>query len=136
MTDILRINGLKLQQLIENLLSFSAWQSKNEVLTLSDFPLRGLVISVAKTQRLALKAAQIQLKLDVEDIVVTADRDLQFSARRLGAGVVAPESWEGLRTRASKRRRRRPARADSGEKPTPSSQDVRYWLDVFDPEGD
>jgi two-component system sensor histidine kinase GlrK len=74
-TDILRLNGLKLQQLIENLLSFSAWQSKNEVLTLTDFPLRALVISVAKAQRLALKAAKIQLKLDVEDIVVTADRD-------------------------------------------------------------
>jgi len=74
-TDILRLNGLKLQQLIENLLSFSAWQSKNEVLTLSEFPLRALVISVAKAQRLALKAAKIQLRLDVEDIVVTADRD-------------------------------------------------------------
>jgi len=74
-TDILRLNGLKLQQLIENLLSFSAWQSKNEVLTLTDFPLRSLVISVAKAQRLALKAAQIQLRLDVEDIVINADRD-------------------------------------------------------------
>ena len=74
-TDILRLNGLKLQQLIENLLSFSAWQSKNEVLTLTDFPLRALVISVAKAQRLALKAAQIQLKLDVEDIVINADRE-------------------------------------------------------------
>ena len=40
------MNGLKLQQLIENLLSFSAWQAKSEVLTLSDFPLRGLVIGV------------------------------------------------------------------------------------------
>jgi two-component system sensor histidine kinase GlrK len=69
------MNGLKLQQLIENLLSFSAWQSKNEVLTLTEFPLRALVISVAKAQRLALKAAGIQLKLDVEDIVVTADRE-------------------------------------------------------------
>lgn len=74
-TDILRMNGLKLQQLIENLLSFSAWQSKNEVLTLTDFPLRALVISVAKAQRLALKAAKIQLKLDVEDIVINADRE-------------------------------------------------------------
>jgi two-component system sensor histidine kinase GlrK len=74
-TDILRLNGLKLQQLIENLLSFSAWQTKNEVLTLSDFPLRALVISVAKAQRLALKASDIQLKLDVEDIVVNADRE-------------------------------------------------------------
>ena len=74
-TDILRVNGLKLQQLIENLLSFSAWQTKNEELSLSEFPLRALVISVAKAQRLALKAAEIQLALEVEDIVVTADRD-------------------------------------------------------------
>jgi two-component system sensor histidine kinase GlrK len=74
-TDILRLNGLKLQQLIENLLSFSAWQTKTEVLTLSEFPLRALAISVAKAQRLALKAAHIQLKLEVEDIIVNADRD-------------------------------------------------------------
>jgi len=74
-TDILRMNGLKLQQLIENLLSFSAWQTKNEVLTLTDFALRAVVISVAKDQRLALKAAHIQLRLAVEDIIVNADRD-------------------------------------------------------------
>ncbi len=74
-TDILRVNGLKLQQLIENLLSFSAWQAKSEILTLSDFPLRALVISVAKEQRLALKAAHIQLRLDVDDIIVNADRE-------------------------------------------------------------
>lgn len=74
-TDILRMNGLKLQQLIENLLSFSAWQTKSEVLTLTDFPIRQLVISVAKAQRLALKAAHIQLKLDIEDVIVNADRD-------------------------------------------------------------
>jgi len=74
-TDILRTNGLKLQHLIENLLSFSAWQTKSEVLTPADFPLRALVISVAKSQRLALKTAHIQLKLDVEDFVVSADPD-------------------------------------------------------------
>jgi two-component system sensor histidine kinase GlrK len=74
-TDILRTNGLKLQRLIENLLSFSAWQAKSEVLTLSDFPLRGLVIGVAKEQQLALKSARIELHLEVEDIVVNADRD-------------------------------------------------------------
>ena len=74
-TGILRVNGLKLQQLIENLLSFSAWQTKTEVLTLSDFPIRALVISVAKAQRLTLKAAHIQLKLEVEDLIVNADRD-------------------------------------------------------------
>jgi len=74
-TDILRHNGLKLQQLIENLLSFSAWQTRNEVLTRSEFPVRALAMSVAKAQRLALQAAQIQLKLDVEDSIINADRD-------------------------------------------------------------
>ncbi len=72
---ILRMNGLKLQQLIENLLSFSAWQSKSEVLTLTDFALSSLVISVARAQRLALQAANIQLKLQVDDIIVKADQD-------------------------------------------------------------
>ncbi len=74
-TDILRMNGLKLQQLIENLLSFSAWQTKSEILTLNDFSLRAQVISIAKTQRLALKAANIQLKLEIDDIIVNADQD-------------------------------------------------------------
>ncbi len=72
---ILRMNGLKLQQLIENLLSFSAWQSKSEVLTLTDFALSSLVTSVARAQRLALQAANIQLKLQVDDIIVKADQD-------------------------------------------------------------
>jgi two-component system sensor histidine kinase GlrK len=74
-TDILRMNGLKLQQLIENLLSFSAWQAKTEVLALSDFPIRALAESVARSQRLALKAADIDLKLEIEDLTVNADRE-------------------------------------------------------------
>jgi two-component system, NtrC family, sensor histidine kinase GlrK len=74
-TDILRMNGLKLQQLIENLLSFSAWQTKSEILTLSDFELRKQVISIARAQRLALRAGNIQLRLDVDDIIVNADQD-------------------------------------------------------------
>ena len=74
-TDILRMNGLKLQQLIENLLSFSAWQTKSEILTLSDFELRKQVISIARAQRLALRAANIQLKLEVDDIILNADQD-------------------------------------------------------------
>ncbi len=74
-TDILRTNGLKLQRLIENLLSFSAWQTKSEELTLSDFPLRAQVISIAKSQRLALRSANIQLELEVADIIVSADQD-------------------------------------------------------------
>ena len=74
-TDILRNNGLKLQQLIENLLSFSAWQAKSETLNLSEFPFRALVISVVKAQQLTLKAVGIRIELRVADFVVSADRD-------------------------------------------------------------
>jgi len=74
-TDILRVNGLKLQQLIENLLSFSAWQAKSETLNLVEFPIKALVTSVVKAQRLALTAAEINLKLEVGDFVVAADHD-------------------------------------------------------------
>ena len=42
---------------------------------MSDFPLRAQVISIAKAQRLALKAANIQLKLEIDDIIVNADQD-------------------------------------------------------------
>lgn len=74
-TGILRSNGLKLQQLIENLLSFSAWQTRSEELTLSDYPFRKQVLSVAKSQRLALRAANIRLKLEVDEVIVNADYD-------------------------------------------------------------
>ena len=72
---ILRSNGLKLQQLIENLLSFSAWQAKSETMSLTDFQLRALILNVVKAQRLALKAAGIQLKVNVPEFTVTADYD-------------------------------------------------------------
>lgn len=67
--------------------------------------------------------------------VVTADRELQFSVQRLGASVVTPESWDGLRTQRKRRRRGVPPRPDK-EKPKPSARDVAYWLDVFEPDGD
>ena len=41
-TAILRENGMKLQRLIENLLSFSAWQAKSVGLDISEFKLRPL----------------------------------------------------------------------------------------------
>jgi hypothetical protein len=61
--------------------------------------------------------------------VVTADSDLAFEARKLGASVVDPESWELLKPRkAGKPRKGRAARED---KPQVSAKDVDYWLGVF-----
>jgi two-component system sensor histidine kinase GlrK len=51
-TAILRENGMKLQRLIENLLSFSAWQAKSVGLEITEFKLRPLIKSVLENQQL------------------------------------------------------------------------------------
>ena len=71
---ILRENGIKLQRMIENLLSFSAWQAKSVGLELSEFELQPLVRSVVEAQTLTLAAHRIQLDMKVQEVEVTADR--------------------------------------------------------------
>jgi two-component system sensor histidine kinase GlrK len=73
-TAILRENGMKLQRLIENLLSFSAWQAKSVGLELSEFKLRPLVKSVLENQQLTLVAQRVRLDVQVEDLTPWADR--------------------------------------------------------------
>jgi two-component system sensor histidine kinase GlrK len=73
-TAILRENGMKLQRLIENLLSFSAWQAKSVGLEISEFKLRPLVKSVLENQQLTLVAQRVRLDVQVEDLTPTADR--------------------------------------------------------------
>jgi two-component system, NtrC family, sensor histidine kinase GlrK len=72
--NILRENSIKLQRLIENLLSFSAWQAKAVGLELSQFSLRQLVRSVVSAQHLTLVANRVKLDVKVQDVEVTADR--------------------------------------------------------------
>jgi len=71
---ILRENGMKLQRLIENLLSFSAWQAKSVGLEISEFKLRPLVKSVLENQQLTLVAQRVRLDVQVEDLTPLADR--------------------------------------------------------------
>jgi two-component system sensor histidine kinase GlrK len=73
-TAILRDNGIKLQQLIENLLSFSAWQARHAGIEVSEFRLRPLVKSVLETHQLTLLAQRVHLDLKVQDIELRADR--------------------------------------------------------------
>ena len=73
-TAILRENGMKLQRLIENLLSFSAWQAKSVGFEISEFKLRPLVKSVLENQQLTLVAQRVRLDVHVEDLTPTADR--------------------------------------------------------------
>jgi two-component system sensor histidine kinase GlrK len=73
-TAILRENGMKLQRLIENLLSFSAWQAKSVGMEISEFKLRPLVKSVLENQQLTLVAQRVRLNVHIEDLTPLADR--------------------------------------------------------------
>jgi two-component system, NtrC family, sensor histidine kinase GlrK len=73
-TAILRENGIKLQRLIENLLSFSAWQTSSVGLELSEFRLRPLIKQVLENQQLTLLSQRVRLDVRVEDVTLVADR--------------------------------------------------------------
>src|SRR6202034_4081392 len=73
-TAILRDNGIKLQRLIENLLSFSAWQSNSTGLEVSEFRLRPVVKQVLENQQLTLVSQRVRLDVHVEDVTLVADR--------------------------------------------------------------
>ncbi len=72
-TGILRDNGVRLQKLIENLLTFSAWQSKSAQLELQEFELKPLVFGVLAQHRLVISNQKIKLQLNVSPVKVTAD---------------------------------------------------------------
>ena len=72
-TGILRENSVKLQRLIENLLTFSAWQAKTATLAITEFELKPLVFSVLSQHRLVISSREIKLRLDVAPIKVRAD---------------------------------------------------------------
>jgi two-component system sensor histidine kinase GlrK len=72
--SILRENALRLQQLIENLLSYSAWKSRASSVELTSFRLSSLVGTVIDSQRLAMAARNITLDMHVADLHLVADR--------------------------------------------------------------
>lgn len=73
-TGILRENGIRLQRMIENLLSFSAWQTSSVGLEISEFRLRPLVKQIIENQQLTLLSQRVRLDVRVDDLTVAADR--------------------------------------------------------------
>ncbi len=73
-TGILRENGLRLQRMIENLLSFSAWQTSSVGLEVTEFRLRPLLKQIIENQQLALLAQRVRLDVNVDDVSIAADR--------------------------------------------------------------
>ncbi len=71
---ILRENSIKLQRMIENLLSFSAWQTNSVGLETTEFRLRPLVKQVLENQQLTLLSQRVRLDVKIEDVTLVADR--------------------------------------------------------------
>ena len=73
-TAILQENSIKLQRMIENLLSFSAWQSNSVGLDPSEFRIRPLVKQVLENQQLTLVSQRVRLDVHIDDVTLFADR--------------------------------------------------------------
>ena len=73
-TGILRENSLNLQRLIENLLSYSAWQAQARGLSLVDVDLGPLARFVVENQHLSVTTKRLQLNFEIAPLQVRADR--------------------------------------------------------------
>jgi len=72
---ILRDNSLRLQRLIENLLSYSEWQAKRSELEVGEIRLLPLMKAAIETYQLPINAHGLRLDLQVPDLTLTADRE-------------------------------------------------------------
>jgi two-component system sensor histidine kinase GlrK len=71
--EIIRHNSIELQKLIEDLLSYGASQSHKPKLDLSRVELRRVANRVLDDQKLALRAKQLKLSVDIQPITLSAD---------------------------------------------------------------
>ena len=71
---ILRDNSVRLQRLIENLLSYSEWQAKRGELELAELDLPALVREAVETYQLPITAHRLRVEQQVPDLPFTGDR--------------------------------------------------------------
>lgn len=71
--EILRHNSIELQKLIEDLLSYGASLSRNPDLDLARVELKRVVSRVLDDQKLAVRAKELKLNIDVQDVTLCAD---------------------------------------------------------------
>ena len=73
--EILRHNSIELQKLIEDLLSFGAIQAQKPAVDVARVELKRVANRVIEDQKLALRAKQLKLDLDVQDLSLSADSE-------------------------------------------------------------
>jgi two-component system sensor histidine kinase GlrK len=73
--EILRHNSIELQKLIEDLLSFGASQAQKPAVDVARVELKTIANRVIEDQKLALRAKQLKLELDVQNLTLSADSE-------------------------------------------------------------
>jgi two-component system, NtrC family, sensor histidine kinase GlrK len=72
--EILREKSKLLQEMIENVLSFAAWENARVGLLPREFGLRSIVKQVIENHRIMILRQRIRLDLRIDDITLVADR--------------------------------------------------------------
>ena len=73
--EILRESGLELEQRIENLLSFSAWQQSKGQLTVGEFDLGGVIDTVVDNHRMEVVTKKLKIRTSLKQVTLLADRE-------------------------------------------------------------
>jgi len=73
--EILRESGLELEQRIENLLSFSAWQQSKGQLTVGEFELASVVDTVVDNHRMEVVTKKLKVQMSLKQVTLLADRE-------------------------------------------------------------
>ena len=116
-TGILRENSLRLQRLIENLLSYSEWQARRGGLDVSEIKLQPLVTAAIEAYALPISAHHLALDQQVDDVSLEADRvEAEADPRQPGLerGEVHAGRRHDHRARAPRRNRPRSRRGRHG----------------------
>jgi len=73
--EILHESGLELEQRIENLLSFSAWQQSKGQLTVGEFEIGGVINTVVDNHRLEVVTKKLKVRTSLKKVILLADRE-------------------------------------------------------------
>jgi len=73
--EILRESGIELEQRIENLLSFSAWQQSKGQLTVGEFELGSVIDTIVDNHRMEVVTKRLKVRKRLKQVTLLADRE-------------------------------------------------------------
>ena len=73
--EILRESGLELEQRIENLLTFSAWQQSKSQLTVGEFELGSVIDTIVDNHRMEVVTKRLKVRTRLKQVTLQADRE-------------------------------------------------------------